>query len=221
LTRAAEGPRLIGEGERILIVNADDFGRSHGINLGVIKAHDEGILTSASLTVRWPAAREAARFARSRPGLSLGLHVDLGEWVFEEGAWRCCYEVVPLDSVDDITTETLRQLEAFRDLVGRDPSHLDSHQHVHVTTQAVSSVLGELADKLDIPLRGANGVNYCGNFYGQTARGQALHENITVQALTEDRKSTRLTRVMRRQSLTVGPLAFPAQLSSSQATQRK
>ena len=62
---------------RYLIVNADDFGQSTGINKGVIQAHEEGIVTSASLMVRWPAAPEAAAYARNRPGLSVGLHVDL------------------------------------------------------------------------------------------------------------------------------------------------
>ena len=43
-----------------LIVNADDFGQSPGINKGIIKAREKGIVTSASLLVRYPAAVEAA-----------------------------------------------------------------------------------------------------------------------------------------------------------------
>ncbi len=73
-------------GERGLIVNADDYGRSSGINRGVIKAHESGIVTSASLMVRWPAAVEAAEYCRDRPDLSLGLHVDLAEWVYVDGS---------------------------------------------------------------------------------------------------------------------------------------
>jgi len=46
--------------QRYLIVNADDFGQSQGVNRGVIAAHEHGIVTSASLMVRWPAAIEAA-----------------------------------------------------------------------------------------------------------------------------------------------------------------
>ena len=46
--------------ERILVVNADDFGQSEGVNRGIIEAHTNGIVTSASLMVRWPAAREAS-----------------------------------------------------------------------------------------------------------------------------------------------------------------
>ena len=44
---------------RSLIVNADDFGQSRGVNRGVIEAHERGIVTSASLMVRWPAAESA------------------------------------------------------------------------------------------------------------------------------------------------------------------
>ena len=73
--------------KRYLIVNADDFGLSAGVNRGVIEAHERGIVTSASLMVRPPAAAEAAADARAYPELSLGLHVDLGEWSYREGEW--------------------------------------------------------------------------------------------------------------------------------------
>ena len=88
--------------ERVLIVNADDFGLSPGVNAGVVQAHEHGILTSASLMVRSPAAAEAAAYARGAPGLSLGLHVDLGEWVLRDGDWQTVYEVVPLDDPDAV-----------------------------------------------------------------------------------------------------------------------
>ncbi|HEU4340947.1 MAG TPA: ChbG/HpnK family deacetylase, partial [Candidatus Binatia bacterium] len=60
---------------KYLIVNADDFGQSHGINRGIITAYGDGIVTSASLMVRWPAAADAAAYARKQPGLSVGLHI--------------------------------------------------------------------------------------------------------------------------------------------------
>jgi hopanoid biosynthesis associated protein HpnK len=65
------------ETRRRLIVNADDFGRSHDINQAVIRAHREGILTTASLMVNEPAADEAVALARENPGLGVGLHLVL------------------------------------------------------------------------------------------------------------------------------------------------
>jgi chitin disaccharide deacetylase len=62
---------------RRLIVNADDFGFSQSINQAVIRAHREGILTTASLMVNEPAAEEAVRLARENPGLGVGLHLAL------------------------------------------------------------------------------------------------------------------------------------------------
>jgi YdjC-like protein len=53
---------------RYLIVNADDFGQSSGVNRGIIEAHEKGILTSASLMVRWPATEEAAAGLSDRVG---------------------------------------------------------------------------------------------------------------------------------------------------------
>ena len=60
-----------------LIVNADDFGRSHSINPAVIRAHREGILTSASLMVNEPGCAEAVALARENPRLGVGLHLTL------------------------------------------------------------------------------------------------------------------------------------------------
>jgi hopanoid biosynthesis associated protein HpnK len=62
---------------RRLIVNADDFGRSQSINQAVIRAHREGILTSASLMVNEPHADQAVALARENPGLGVGLHLAL------------------------------------------------------------------------------------------------------------------------------------------------
>jgi chitin disaccharide deacetylase len=62
---------------RRLIVNADDFGRSESINLAVVRAHREGILTTASLMVNEPAAAQAVHLARENPKLGVGLHLVL------------------------------------------------------------------------------------------------------------------------------------------------
>jgi hopanoid biosynthesis associated protein HpnK len=58
-------------------VNADDFGRSAGINEAVLRAHREGILTTASLMVNEPACAEAVALARQNPRLGVGLHLTL------------------------------------------------------------------------------------------------------------------------------------------------
>src|SRR5579863_7393824 len=116
---------------KYLIVNADDFGQSRGVNDAVIQAHEHGIVTSASLMVRWPAAREAGEYARRRPQLGVGLHLDLGEWTYRNGSWAPLYEVVDESDADAVSEEVARQLQDFERLVGRPPTHLDSHQHRH------------------------------------------------------------------------------------------
>ncbi len=62
---------------RRLIVNADDFGLSPSVNAAVIRAHREGILTSASLMVNEPGFAEAVTLAREHPRLGVGLHLTL------------------------------------------------------------------------------------------------------------------------------------------------
>ncbi|HKS37257.1 MAG TPA: hopanoid biosynthesis-associated protein HpnK [Verrucomicrobiae bacterium] len=65
------------EARRRLIVNADDFGASGSINEAVERAHQEGILTTASLMVNGEAAGEAVELARQNPRLGVGLHLTL------------------------------------------------------------------------------------------------------------------------------------------------
>jgi len=169
--------------KRFLIVNADDFGLSFGVNRGVVEAYRLGIVTSASLMVRWPGAKDAAAYGRGHPELGLGLHLDLGEWVYRDGEWPPAYEVVDLTNRDAVDEEASRQIETFRRLVGRDPTHLDSHQHVHLK-EPVKSVIQQWASKTRIPVRHlTQKVRYCGDFYGQTTEGAPLPENIGVEAL--------------------------------------
>jgi predicted glycoside hydrolase/deacetylase ChbG (UPF0249 family) len=170
-------------GGKFLIVNADDFGQSSGVNRGVIEAHERGIVTSASLMARWPAAAEAAAYGRERPSLGLGLHVDLGEWAYRRGDWLPLYEVVPANDAAAVEREVADQLEIFRRLVGKDPTHIDSHQHVHLR-EPVRSILSDIASGLGVPLRHFSpAVHYCGKFYGQTAEGDPLAGPITVKGL--------------------------------------
>jgi predicted glycoside hydrolase/deacetylase ChbG (UPF0249 family) len=168
---------------RFLIVNADDFGLSRGVNDAVITTHAQGIVTSASLMVRQAAAPDAAARCREYPDLSVGLHLDLGEWSYQNGTWIPVYEVVALDDSAVVADEVQRQLEAFRRLLGRNPTHLDSHQHVH-RREPVRSVAASLARELDVPLRHFTpGIRYCGEFYGQSGDGVAIPGAISVDAL--------------------------------------
>lgn len=165
-------------GTKWLIVNADDFGLSAETNRGIIHAHEHGIVTSASLMVRQPAAPEAAELARRHPRLGVGLHVDLWEWIQRDGEWRCRYEVVPSEDTAAITGEIRRQLDEFHRLTGRAPTHLDSHQHAH-NHEPVRPILTALAKSLRLPLRASNPrINFSGDFYGQGKDG-VFAEGIT------------------------------------------
>lgn len=157
-----------------LIVNADDFGFAPGVNRGIIEAYENGIVTSASLMVNRPAAREAAALALSHPELGVGLHVDLRRWR------------APTRLVEALAGRELRgQLAHFRRLLGRDPTHIDSHHHVH-RAEPFRPLFTELADELDVPLRHfSRDVRFCGEFYGHDGRGRPDEAAIQVDALVE------------------------------------
>jgi predicted glycoside hydrolase/deacetylase ChbG (UPF0249 family) len=170
-------------GTRYLIVNADDFGLSADTNRGIIEARERGIVTSASLMVRYPAAAAAAEYRKKNPGFSLGLHVDLAEWAFRNGEWRSTYEVVPVDDAAAVAAEVQKQLVTFRELVGSNPTHLDSHQHVH-RDQPARSVVTAVARELKIPLRGFDRqIRFFGGFHGHMRNEYPFPEGITVKNL--------------------------------------
>ncbi len=111
-----------------VIFTADDFGRSPTINAAVIRAHREGVLTSASLMVDGKAAGEAVALARKNPGLAVGLHLVLaagdpalaGACLFASRAARA-----------RAIREAERQFRLFA-ATGLPLSHVDSHTHLHL-----------------------------------------------------------------------------------------
>lgn len=168
---------------RTLIVNADDFGQSEGINNGIIKAHEMGIVTSTSMMVRYPAAIAAAAYAKTNSSLGIGLHVDLGEWKYINEEWEQLYHVVAMDDIKAVEKEVYDQLENFYRIMQRKPTHIDSHQHVHQRA-LLHPIFQELAATLNVTLRGCGDeVKYCGDFYGQTYDGSPYHDAISVDAL--------------------------------------
>ena len=176
-------------GKRLLIVNADDFGQSRDVNQGILLAYQSGIVTSASLMVRYAPVGEAIEFSRKCPGLSLGLHVDLGEWLLRDREWVPVYEVVQLNDPLAVEEEVARQFAVFRRMVGHDPTHIDSHQHVHLR-EPVRSIVEGHARELAVPLRGCDAhISYCGEFYGQDTNGLPLPDRVTAEALTRILKS--------------------------------
>jgi chitin disaccharide deacetylase len=170
--------------DRALIVNADDFGLSPGVNAGVARTHEEGILTSASLMVRRPAAAEAAAYANRTPSLSVGLHVDLGEWIYRDGRWVAVYQTVAPGGDDAaVEREVAAQLDEFRRLMGRDPSHLDSHQHVHLHEPAIH-VFSRIGARLGLPVRGLD-ARFSGELHGQDVHGTPIPDAVSTERMIE------------------------------------
>ncbi|HZM71260.1 MAG TPA: ChbG/HpnK family deacetylase [Candidatus Cryosericum sp.] len=139
-----------------LIVNGDDFGASSGVNRGILEAHRHGILTSTSLLVTAPAAEEAARMSRAVPALSVGLHVDLGDALQH---WSPA-------SAARLRGVLAAQLARFERLMGRPPTHLDSHHDTHRDPRTTTLFL-ETARQHGLPLRGHSPVRPYSSFYGQ------------------------------------------------------
>lgn len=137
------------EKELRLIVNADDFGMSDEVNEAVIRAHKEGVLTSASLMVTGAAFESAVDLARANPSLAVGIHLvtvagravlshrEIPLLVDEEGnfsndatAAGVKYFFSP-QARRELRKEIAAQFERFQS-TGLRLSHIDGHLHLHV-----------------------------------------------------------------------------------------
>ncbi len=168
---------------KCLIVNADDFGVSFGVNRGIIEAHERGVVTSTSLMVLGAAAPEAADYARHRPELGVGLHVEFRHWRVQRLPWARVRSEEEMRAVG--ARDVAEQLEQFRRLLGRDPTHLDSHHHRH-RIESLRPILLDLAQELGVPLRHfARAIRFCGEFYGHDGRGRPEPGAITPEALID------------------------------------
>ncbi len=149
-----------------LIVNADDLGRTHGINTGVFEAHRLGIVTSATAMVNYEAIDEAAALSREHPRMGVGLHVALtgGRPALSPGQVPSLVNASGLQPAkpeglegarpEEIAAEVLAQFEKFVRVFGRKPTHLDSHHHSHRRPDVFNAVC-DLARREGLPVRNA------------------------------------------------------------------
>ena len=133
-----------------LIINADDFGLTSGINRAVEQLHQAGVLTSATLMATGPAFNEAAAIARANPTLGVGCHIVLTDGIPVShpesiptllGADGKTFRPSVLDFVqallrntiseEEIEREALAQIEKLQ-RAGIDVTHVDTHKHTHL-----------------------------------------------------------------------------------------
>jgi predicted glycoside hydrolase/deacetylase ChbG (UPF0249 family) len=128
---------------RALIVNADDFGLSVGINKGIMRGYQLGVITSTSAMVNFPAWEQGVRLLTGNPGLGVGLHVnisrgrplsnsaDIPSLVNRDGLFHGAPELLLQANPDHILREMYAQYCRFVKLRRQPPTHLDSHHHMH------------------------------------------------------------------------------------------
>ena len=135
---------------RRLIVNADDFGLTRGVNRAIVEAHERGIVTSSTLMANGPAFDDAVQLTQSVPQLPVGCHVLLvdGEPVLDEKripsligkrdrqfgesltgfAWRAIRKQLDADQIEAEVSAQIRKLQSAGIVV----SHIDAHKHTHL-----------------------------------------------------------------------------------------
>jgi predicted glycoside hydrolase/deacetylase ChbG (UPF0249 family) len=153
-----------------LIVNADDLGRSRGIDTGIARAHREGIVTSATFMANAPGAERGAGVARANPGLGVGVHLvltyarplsdprSIQSLVEPDGSFpRGPSAIVGKGRVrtDDALREYRAQYERARELLGREPTHFDTHHWVQ-DEPAVFDALLAIASETGLAARHLN-----------------------------------------------------------------
>jgi predicted glycoside hydrolase/deacetylase ChbG (UPF0249 family) len=144
-----------------LIINADDLGYDPAVDRGLLRAMREGVVTSATLMVNTPFSREAAEAAR---GLAVGLHLNLARGppvnahfpaaLLEDGAFaEQRAATLPPAAVEE---EARAQLELAERLLGRRPTHIDVHKHLHRYSSVLEGV-ALAARAAGLPVRALDG----------------------------------------------------------------
>lgn len=149
-----------------LIINADDFGLTHGVNEGIRRAHREGILTSTTLMANGAAFDHAVECAKSCPALGVGCHLvlvgghcvapgkEIPSLADSEGRLPASLPslVARVSSgmvrSKDIEREFRAQIGKIR-AAGIEPTHLDSHKHTHAHPR-VMAALSRVAKEMGI-----------------------------------------------------------------------
>lgn len=153
-------------GDRCLIVSADDLGLHEDMNIGIQLAHAQGIVTSASVVACGEAFDHALAIIHDYPDLDIGVHLTLVEerpicspreipsLVGPDGRLLSSYRMFTARALSGLVrpAEVRRELSAQMERVisaGCRPSHLDSHQHIHLLPP-VWGVTRELARRYGI-----------------------------------------------------------------------
>ncbi len=147
---------------RYLITNADDFGLTLGVSRGIIRAHREGILTSTSFMTNFPWAGEMAPLLAEAPDLGVGVHLNLttGEPVLPaaevrslvgpDGRFsRSLLRVLTRVRIEEASREWTAQIEKGIHLLGKTPTHLDTHRYLQIYPP-LCAVMLELAQRYGI-----------------------------------------------------------------------
>lgn len=153
---------------RILIVNADDLGLSDGVTAGIVKAWQEGVVTSTSALVNIEGAPERiARVHREHPELPMGLHLNINDGrpvlppeqvptlVKPDGQFYSIDEIplqLPRIRHDELAAE-LRAQAALLASLGVRFTHIDYHQHIVVLYTPFYRCVIELAKEYGVPVR--------------------------------------------------------------------
>ncbi|HET8569056.1 MAG TPA: ChbG/HpnK family deacetylase [Candidatus Limnocylindria bacterium] len=150
-----------------MIVNADDLGRSAGVNEGIARAHREGIVTSATLMANAPGGAAAGTLARALPRLDVGVHLVLTfgrplsdparirSLVERDGSFPKAPEAfvgTARADAGEALLEYRAQYGRARELIGREPTHLDTHHWVH-DEPALEDAVARLAEETGAAVR--------------------------------------------------------------------
>ena len=151
--------------ERVLIVNADDLGLCPSVNQAIFEVFEAGNLSSATLMVNMPGTKDALDRVGAYPALGVGLHFCLTEGTSlsgpsgltaPDGSFRPRPELAKAAvkgrvQAPDVVRELVAQLAVLEE-AGIAPTHVDSHQHVHMLPAILEAMVPVLRER-DLPMR--------------------------------------------------------------------
>ena len=196
---------------KTLIINADDFGLTPGVNRGILEAAREGIVTSASVMVSAPYVTQALdQLAKANVPLSLGLHVVLnGELPTFSKSPRFTSSTgyLPLSKWDasdeedflrEMRYEMQSQFKAFEQLTGVKPDHMDSHHNICFKHPLLKRITLELLEDYKIPIRDPAKTNWL-----SVAKGSKIDDPLLAELQNSNVRVARTLRDFRGSGATI------------------
>ncbi len=142
---------------KYLIINADDFNLTSGVDRAILDCHDRGVVSSTTILMTFPIKKNKIKHLLNRPFLGKGIHLSITLGEPRSSSFKSSFSKMSPQKIKSIPeVKLMKEFEAqilqFQDSFGVLPTHIDTHHHLHIYSNLFNVIL-KLSYKYKIPHR--------------------------------------------------------------------